>query len=254
MPKKLLKPSSEPLALLYRNGQPFTSNELDLHIPHFSDICLTRDSQDQCDDAIELANSYDHAVHSEDEWNDYVALHSLVDELLEKLRTLAKKDRERFVKICSQQAAGIDPSQTKLTEASNLLRKRVVEWRETINEGKRREEERLRAKAEEKQAEAKYTDDPKKARKAKVEAQQLIKEAEEVAPRPAKGVDTEQYAEFDISNRVLAAKLPDELVPMSVNEREGNRRLKAMKQAGEKLTPNVFPGLAITWKTKVRFH
>lgn len=255
MPKKPPTQSSEPLALLYRNGQPFTSNELDIHIPRFTDICLTKDSQDQCDDAIDLARKYDHAIHSEKEKNDYAAVHSLVDELIDKLRSLAKLDREHVVKICSQQSAAIEPVLHQLVDLSRLLKERITEWVALVREGERREEERLRAKAEEKRAEAKYSPDPKKARQATVEAKELEKEAEKIAPKPQKGgVDTEEYWEGEIINRVQAAKLPENIVYMEVDQTALNKHVKALEHAGSKITPNILPGLAIERKTRVRFH
>jgi hypothetical protein len=252
MPNPKTDHTQEPLALLYLNGESAVSGEV--AVPRFKDICLDKKSQNACEELIEETRKYNHPIRNEKECQDYIALHSLVDERVHDLRKLAHDDRQEWNKILSQISAAIEPMLAQLISISGQLTKTITKWRALVVEGQRREEQRLLAEAEEKRALAKYSDDPKKRRQASVQAERLEKEAKEVAPKPEKGLDTEEYAEFEINNRTIAAKLPDELVRMDVDDREGNRRLKAAKQAGEKITPNFFPGLTIIWKTRVRFH
>jgi hypothetical protein len=254
MPKNYLKTGSVqgPLELLYRNGQPTTSGQV--VIPRFSDISLTKESQSACDDVLDEAKRFDHQIRSDKECQDYIALHSLVDELRTKLRELANNDRAPFSHILAQIASAIEPAQTKLTLLSDQLKKRITEWRAMILEGQRREQERLEREAEEKRNEAKYTDDPKKARQATTAAKQLEKAAKAVAPRAEKGIDTEEYWEGEITSRHLASKLPDDIVLMDIDQTRLNQRIKALLRSGEKITPNFFQGISLTRKTRVRFH
>ena len=254
MPKNQLKPGSvqEPLALLYRNGDPAISGNV--AFPRFTDICLTKDSQDICDAVFDEATRFDHPIRSEKECQDYIALHSMVDEVLHRIRTLAKTDREPFTKILQQISAALEPIQTKLVTISSGLNNQITKWRAQVLEGQRREQQRLEAEAEEKRNEAKYTDDPKKSRQATVQAKQLEKAAKEAAPKAEKGIDTEEYWEGEIINRIQAGKLSAKIVSMEVDQIELNKEIKAMQRAGTNITPNIFPGLELTRKTRVRFH
>jgi type I site-specific restriction-modification system R (restriction) subunit len=250
----LLKPGSnqEPLALLYRNGEAATSGHLT--VPRFSDICLTKESQDLCDGIVERAKKFDHRIQSEAQCEAYIDLHTGVDKILREVRQLAANDRAPFTKILTQISTALEPVQTQLISISEALKRRITEWRAEVAEGQRREQERLEAQAEEKRNEAKYTDDPQKSRKAKVLAKQLEQAAKEIAPKPEKGVDTVFYWVGSINNRMLAAKLPEKIVQMSVDDTELDRHLKSLERAGEKITPNILPGLSIERKTRVRFH
>jgi hypothetical protein len=242
----------EAYQLLYRNGQTTVSGQVD--IPRFSDICLTKETQDDCDAAIRDAEKCEAPIRSDAECQKYIDRHSVVDRCKLELQELEKNDRKRWLPILSQISAAIDPTLNKLIVISDQLRKRIAEWRNMVLEGKRREEERLRAAAEEKRNEAKYTDDPKKRRKATVQAKQLEEEAKSIAPKPEKGIDTEEYWEGEITNRLLAAKMPEEIVTMDIDQQKLNQRIKALSRAGEKITPNMFPGIELTRKTRVKFH
>lgn len=245
-------PAQGPLQLLYRNGAPSASGQL--AVPRFSDVCLTKESNDQCDYLINEARNFEGPIRNENQLKEYIEFHSLVDEIRGKIRELVKNDREPFVRILQQIQNAIQSVQNKLDIVSEQLNRRIVQWRNTVLEGQRREQARLQEAAEEKKAQAKYTEDPRKKRQAALEAKQLEEAAKSAAPKPAKGIDTEEYWEGQIVNRVAAAKLPAEIVVMDVDQTQLNQRIKALKRAGEKITPNILPGLNLERKTRVRYH
>src|SRR6516165_10756211 len=238
MPQNILHADAqEPLELLYRNGQAETSSTL--VATRFTDICLTKSSQKCCDDLIQLAGHFT-AIRNQKECQECIALHALVVEIIKNLRKLTKKDRQPFTNILSQIAAATEPIQTKLILIEARIDGMITDWRTMIVEGERREAERLAAAAQEKHNESKYTDDPKKKRQATVEAKQLEKAAKAAAPQPEKSIDTEEYWEGVIVNRSLAAKLPNELVCMDIDQGRLNQRVKELQKAGERITPNQF--------------
>ena len=223
-------------------------------MPRFTDVCFTKDSQGILDVIIDQAAKSDHPIRSERECQDRIALHNTVDELLGCIHNLAKDDREPMVRILQQISAAIEPTQSQLINISSTQKRYITEWRAQVLEGQRREQQRLEAEAEEKRNEAKYSDDAKKSRQATVQAKQLEKAAKEAAPKPQKGIDTEEYWEGEIINRIQAGKLSAKIVSMEVDQIELNKEIKAMQRAGTKITPNIFPGLELTRKTRVRFH
>jgi hypothetical protein len=242
-----------PLALLYRNGSPAVSSEV--HIPVFRDVCLEKRSQELCEAMLEESEKLDRPIRSEAELNLYIDFHSKIDDLLRALKNLKHQEREPWVRILSQISEAIAVMENRLTMVSATLRKRITTWRELVLEGQRREAERLAAKAAEKEAEAKYSDNPQKQRAAKQEAKQLKREVQALKPTPTKGMDTEKYYDvIRITNRQQAALLPEAAIDMKPNQEWFNREAKIRIKSGERFNPRMFRGVELAERTRVRIH
>src|ERR1700757_1449729 len=108
--------------LLYRNGQAAVSGQID--VPRYKDICLTKDSQDECDDLIEQVKKCEHPIQSDREGQDYIALHSLWVVSRRALNKLEDNDRAPWMPIMRQISAAIEPTRNKLIVISADLKKR----------------------------------------------------------------------------------------------------------------------------------
>jgi hypothetical protein len=241
----------ETLQLVFKNdGQPTT----DPPVPLFRDIVLSPASQNALASVLAQAKQYDRPIRSDGEMNQVNVVRSELDSYQKELRRLEKHHRVPWVLILAQISGALEKVKTDITVASDKLRSRIESWRSIVIEGAKTESENLKAKAEGKRQEARYAENPQTAARAKEEAKRLEAEAKKVAPKPAKGIDTEEYFEFEINSRVLAAKLPPEAIEMTVNERWFRNAIKQKIQAGEAISPNSWPGVTFTKKTRVRFH
>lgn len=254
MPQKYAS-TQEPFELLYLNGQPQVSSQL--QIPVFRDVCLAKASQDDCDSIVDKSKHFTRPIRNEREYDDCIAFHKVVDEAIAKLKELTKQDRTPFVTILQQITTAVEPMQNQLQLISQQLREAVTQWRAMVVEGQRREQERLEREAAQKEAEAKYSESPATKRKAENKAKQLremAKEAKQAAEEPGKGVSTERFVEGKIESRKQAAGMPDDIVEMNVNQTNLNIHVNQLERAGQKITAKMFPGLRLEFKTRVRFH
>jgi len=203
---------------------------------------------------LESAEKLNRPIRSEAELNLYTDVHSKVDDLVKAIKALQVQERQPWHKVISQIGEATEPMRNRLERISDILRRHITDWRAKWVAGQQREAERLEVKAAEKEAEAKYSDNPQKKRTAKLEAKQLKAEAKALKPIPAKGIDTEKYYTAKITNRQQAALLPQEAIDMEPNDNWFNREVKARIKNGERFNERMFRGIELSEQVKVRFH
>jgi len=236
--------------LNYKNGA--TANKP----PIFKDVYLSRDTQAECELALETGRREDQIIRNEGQKQRCIEAHSAVDHTIARLKNLEKEQREPWQRVLSQINGAVMPMSRQLEMLSSTLRGRVTAWIDKVETGKRAERERLEARAREKEHEAKYATGSAQKRAAAQAAKELSKAAKEVDARSEtdKGLGVEVYYEVEIENRVLAAKLPAEAVEMIANDVWFTREIKRREKAGEQFRDGWFPGLKITRKTRPRFY
>jgi hypothetical protein len=112
-------------------------------------------------------------------------------------------------------------------------------------------------KAAAKEAEATYTEDPKKRRQAKVAAKTYEREAKAMVLMPLPGVDTvEELEQIIITDRRLAAKMPSEAVSVEADYAWFRSDIADKRRAGMKISTDMYKqhGIELVFKTHLRFR
>jgi hypothetical protein len=244
MPEQKELPLSE-LELVYLNGQEHGG------APVFKDVRLERDSQATCEHELVLAKEQDKRIRSESELKRCLDTCVKLRTRLKQLEWLRIQERKPWNHILSQIEAGISPLATQLQQIEKQLKQRIANWRAEVEEGRQKQQADSIREAEEYEKKAKYDSNPQNARKAEVAAKEVREEAKKFKKlKPIPGMATVVVYDYEIENRVLAAKLPAEAIEMSCNDSWFTARIKAAKDAG--LPIPTFQGVRVTVKTEVR--
>jgi hypothetical protein len=232
------------LVLVYLNGQEHGG------APVFKDVRLDRDSQGFCEDLLQSAERLDKRVRSQSECEKCLKTIAELKTTKKQLEWLAGNERKPWAHVLEQINEAISPFENRMVALVARLKARVGAWHTEVEEGRAKQREDLERRAEELEKKARYDSDSKKARQAAVEAKQHREEAKAFKPEPAKGFNVVEYYEFEIENRVLAAKFPPEAISMKCQDTWFNARIKEAKEAGRPIP--TFPGIQVIAKTYVR--
>lgn len=244
MPEQKEMPLSD-LELVYLNGQEHGG------APVFKDVRLSRDSQTICDQLEKLAEGYNKRIRNESESIQCQDLIGQLRDGIKKLDYLEQQERKPWVHILSQISTGIDLIRAKFRTLEAQLKARLEAWRTEVAEGQQRQFEKLQAQAHELEQKARYASDPQVSRQAKVKAKEVHKEARSFQKlKPMPGTATVVRYEFEIENRLLAAKLSEEAVTMECRPHWFEQKIKEAKHLGQGIP--TWPGIRVTTRTEVR--
>jgi hypothetical protein len=239
------KESAVELELIYLNGQEHGG------APVFKDVRLSRDSQTICERTLEKAKNCDKKIRSETECKRCADVALEVRDKIKQLRWLESQERKPWVRILTQIKTGITGLNNALDLVRESLEHRIEDWRAQEEVGRAKQEADFSRKETQLEHVAKFDSDPKVRRQAKVQAEEVRKKAEQFkALRPMAGIATVIVYEYEIENRVLAAKLPKEAVLMEPQDKWFNERIKEAKASGQPIP--TFPGIRVIVKTEVR--
>ena len=238
------------LELAYINGQEHGG------APYIKvkDVRLTRPSELSCDRVVQTAQEHNRIIRSAGEEKACLEQIKNLHTLDMKLKLLQQKEREPWVKILSQIDQCIVIFENRCSNLSAELKRRIAAWREKVEEGKRKalaDKERELIEYEQK---ARYDSDPVRARQAGVAAKQTKKEIESLQPKAekGKGFDVVTGYDYEIYDRRLAAKLPDEAISMEIRVRWFDEKIKTAKLAGKPIP--TFEGITVIPRTFVRIR
>jgi len=234
------------LELAYLNGQEHGG------APTFKDVRLIRDSQYRCEQILKEARDHAKTLHNDKDLEICAQSIRSIRDFRTELEVLREMERKPWVHILSQIDAALVPIATQLIDLERAIKVEMAHWNEKKQEGVRREKEKLEAKAEEERQRAKFVEDPIKQRAAHAAANQYKLEARIVAkPKSAKGVDTFTYFRYEISNRPLAAKLPEEAISLQLHYHWFEEERKKKEKLHQEL---IWPGIEVIRETRVKVH
>jgi hypothetical protein len=244
MPEQKELPISD-LELVYLNGQEHGG------APVFKDVRLSRDSQTICEHLLQLAKDHDKRIRGESDCKRYIDIVGKLRGCVKQLKWLKNQERKPWNHILSQIDTGIVMIQNQLEIISEKLEHRLEDWRAEVEMGRAKQFEDSQRKAAELEQKAKYDSNPTQSRQAKVQAAEIRQDAKTFKTlKSVEGMSTVVIYEYEIENRLLAAKLPEEAVSMEPREKWFNEQIKQAKSAGQPLP--TFPGIRVIVKTEVR--
>jgi hypothetical protein len=242
----------DPLELVYRNGEPATSSEI-VH-PHFRNISLAKTSLQRIEAIVSQARKFDIVIRSDNEEEQARACYVETDRLQKELENLLRDQRSPYHDICVQISDAGKNEINQLMFAKASIRKRITDYEELKEQGRKREEERLLREAEQKKIIAQFVENPQKKNQARTEAKKLEKEAKKFAPQTTRDIAVVQHYNVIVVDRRLAAKLPEHLVKVEADEIEVNKDIREKIKSGIRITENLYQGLKLIPETRVRFH
>jgi hypothetical protein len=156
------------------------------------------------------------------------------------------------VHILSQISTALTAVRVNFETLETELKNRIEAWRTEVAQGQQRQFGKLQEQAHELEQKAKYDSDPQSSRQAKVQAKEVRKEAKAFQKlKPIPGTATVVHYQYEIENRHLAAKLPEEAVLMECQDKWFDEKIKEAKRLGKAIP--IWPGIRVTIKTEVRF-
>jgi hypothetical protein len=244
MPEQTELPLTD-FQLIYLNGQEHGG------APVFKDVRLDRNTHQVCEGLLSLAKDCDKRIRGDSELKRCLGIIKDLRLSVKQLEWLRQQERKPWLHILSQIDTAIIALQNQLKLAQNPLIGRGEAYRAEQEMGRAKQEEDLRREAAELEQKAKYASDPKEQRQASVQAKEKRQEAKVFKTlKPVAGMATVVVHEFEIENRLLAAKFPREAVLMECQDKWFNDKIKEAERNGQPMP--TFPGIRVIVRTEVR--